>query len=522
MERSAARRGTSLRPHSSIIPPLPLSRPSPSTMRIKIPPIPPFDATWENSDDSSSEGDVDFISRLESRLEGGVDFALQFEEELECELASSKASLHSSASFLNASSPFLNNNNLELGNIDEDDEEGYVDVDHPPTCVQGKCREGYTLGNLFQSCWYTKFLAHDRDGIEGSRSRTCRMSGRDNQGVFRATFRLPLHKVEQLANLMIEHKIIVPTRRMKTSIAVQVKAELHVLGALSVLGHGLPFQVISTYSNILKEEHRLFFHRFTDYFFDNHHDYIYLPRDADELRIVSQKYREVGLPGAMGSKDVVHVKWSRAPAGDFNRCKGKESYPSIAFQCISNFEWRIMGVSRAQYGTRNDKSIVRRDHNVHAVVTGWYSTVEWEYFSIDGNIETDTGCYLICDNGYLRWPTSILEGYFSTNLESVRKDVEAVFGIMKKRWKVLDHGFKFCSMAICEKIFYTCCCLHNEMLDMMQSRTTRYRVLRGLANETDGMWLSDGCDNVQYSLEEETDNDYNRKQKQNLAVKWAQ
>ena len=431
-------------------------------MRIKIPPIPPFDATWENSDgDSSSEGDDDFISRLESRLEGGVDFALQFEEELERELASGEASLHSSASFLNASSPFLSNNDLELGNIDEDDEEGYVEEDHPPKRVRGKCREGYTLGNLFQSCWYTKFLSPDRDGIEGSRSRTRRMSGRDNQGAFRATFRLPLHKVERLADLMIEQKIILPTRRMKTPIAVQVKAELHVLGALCVLGHGLPFQVISTYSNISKEEHRLFFHRFIDYFFDNHRNYIYLPRDADELRIVSKKYREVGLPGAMGSKDVVHVKWSRAPAGDFNRCKGKESYPSIAFQCISNFERRIMGVSRAQYGTRNDKSIVRRDHNVHEVVSGWYSTVEWEYFSIDGNVETDAGCYLICDNGYLRWPTSIcpymhadrtsMEGYFSTNLESVRKDVECVFGIMKKRWKVLDHGFRMgcgCRMVV--------------------------------------------------------------------------
>ena len=497
-------------------------------MRITIPPIPPFDATWATCDDSS-EGDDDFISVLESRLEGCVeasDFTLQFEEELERELAS-EASLNSSELFLNASPPFFDNDDLELCNIDEDDEANNDDdKDSQLKRGRGKCREGYTLGNLFHSCWYTKFLAPD------SRSRTRRMSGRDNQGVFRATFRLPLDKVERLANLMIDKRIIGPTRRIKTAIAVQVKAELHVLGALCILGHGLPFQVISSNSNISKEEHRLFFHKFINYFFDNHRDYIYLPQDAGELRSVSQKYRAVGLPGAMGSKDVVHVKWSRAPAGDFNRCKGKESYPTIAFQCISNFEQQIMGVSRAQYGTRNDKSIVRRDHNVHEVVTGWYSTVEWEYFSIDGNVETDTGYYLICDNGYLRWPTSIcpymhadrtsMEGYFSTNLESVRKDVECVFGIMKKRWKVLDHGFKFRSMPICEKIFYTCCCLHNEMLDMMESRTTRYRVLRGLANQTDGMWLSDGCDDVQYLLEAEADKDYNGKEKRVLAIKWAE
>jgi hypothetical protein len=49
--------------------------------------------------------------------------------------------------------------------------------------------------------------------------------------------------------------------------------------------------------------------------------------------------------------------------------------------------------------------------------------------------------YLICDNGYLLWPTSIcpyskannatLEGFFMTNLESFRKDVECTFGILK-------------------------------------------------------------------------------------------
>jgi hypothetical protein len=89
--------------------------------------------------------------------------------------------------------------------------------------------------------------------------------------------------------------------------------------------------------------------------------------NTDELKQVSRRYCKVGLPGTMGSKDVMHVKWSRAPAGDFNRCKGKESYPTIMFQCISNFDWRIMGISHAQYGTRNDKSIVCRDHNVHAI-----------------------------------------------------------------------------------------------------------------------------------------------------------
>jgi hypothetical protein len=51
----------------------------------------------------------------------------------------------------------------------------------------------------------------------------------------------------------------------------------------------------------------------------------------------------------------------------------------------------------------------------------------------EGRIRHERGAYLICDNGYLRWPetippyvgepSSMVEGYFSSNLESVRKDV---------------------------------------------------------------------------------------------------
>ena len=57
------------------------------------------------------------------------------------------------------------------------------------------------------------------------------------------------------------------------------------------------------------------------------------------------------------------------------------------------------------------------------------------------------------------------------------------------------------------------------MLDMMESRTTRYRVLRGLANQTDGMWLSDGCDDLQILMDSE--NDVDSIHKRALAVLWA-
>jgi hypothetical protein len=123
-----------------------------------------------------------------------------------------------------------------------------------------------------------------------------------------------------------------------------------------------------------------------------------------------------------------------------------------------------------------------------------------KYYEEDGDVGMATGVYLICDNGYICWPTTIcpymqsesggtrLEDLFSTNLESVRKDVECVFGILKSRWGCLDRGFKHRKMGIlksrwgcldrgfkhrkmkvCGDIFRTCAVLHNMMLTEMVS-----------------------------------------------------
>jgi hypothetical protein len=59
--------------------------------------------------------------------------------------------------------------------------------------------------------------------------------------------------------------------------------------------------------------------------------------------------------------------------------------------------------------------------------------------------------YLICNKGNLCWPqligpyatamAALMEGYFSSNIDSVRKDVKCTFGIMKKRLKILNMDY---------------------------------------------------------------------------------
>ena len=198
---------------------------------------------------------------------------------------------------------------------------------------------------------------------------------------------------------------------------------------------------------------------------DMRNEFIKLPENIQELINVTCYYKAEGLPGACGSMDVVHVKWSNCPSGDSNHVKGKEGYPTLAFQCIPDFNRCILGVYGPQFGTFNDKQIMKTDTNVKKIYTGWFKDVWWRYYTADGIVRDERGMYLICDNGYLHWPQSIfsflgqpshtLEGYFSSNLESVRKDVECTFGILKKRWKILNNGLMFCNIKVCKKIFVT-------------------------------------------------------------------
>jgi len=116
---------------------------------------------------------------------------------------------------------------------------------------------------------------------------------------------------------------------------------------------------------------------------DMRDEFISMPKNATELLPVARNYENVGLPGCCGSMDVVHVRWSQCPAGDLNRAKGKETYPSLAFECVTDFNPRIMGVYGPQFGSQNDKEIVKSDPAVLEVTAGWLSKTFW-------------WCYLTC------------------------------------------------------------------------------------------------------------------------------
>ena len=108
-----------------------------------------------------------------------------------------------------------------------------------------------------------------------------------------------------------------------------------------------------------------------------------------------------------------------------------------------------------------------------------YNNYEFKLYekNKDGDIveKPYKGVWFIVDNGYLSWsctvpPESNGTTYeiirFSEWLESMRKDVECVFGIMKGRFLILRYGFRFHTLYKCDRLWLTCCAMHNMLLDV--------------------------------------------------------
>jgi hypothetical protein len=51
-------------------------------------------------------------------------------------------------------------------------------------------------------------------------------------------------------------------------------------------------------------------------------------------------------------------------------------------------------------------------------------------------------------------------------IESYQKDAECVFGILKGKWCILKTGIRLAGTEVADRIWLTCCALHNMLLEV--------------------------------------------------------
>lgn len=258
--------------------------------------------------------------------------------------------------------------------------------------------------------------------------------------------------------------------------------ELLILGALRVLGRALVFDDLEEGTRISAEVHRTFFHEFIEYY----SIYVYpqvvkipnpeIPEELEKLERMIKPYEMAGFPGCIGSVDGTHFRWDVCPSSLTVACQGKEGFPTIGIQ-VSVTHWReIIHTTTTFNGTINDLTKTRYDDFIMGLHEGRIlQNHTFELFKENGTPVKHKGLYVLADNGYHKWkclqnpprdaftPMRIL---YSETLESLRKDVECTFGILKGRWRILKTGFRFPKQETLFHIIRTCSALHNQLLSL--------------------------------------------------------
>lgn len=188
---------------------------------------------------------------------------------------------------------------------------------------------GYRFGNIYHSNYYNQFLH------PAIRERTYAQSW-DKDSIFRSAFRLPLHLIDDLTRMFIEREWAQPNNHVNSNSHVFDRTQLLIMCSLEHLGSRRPFCQFKIETELSPKEHRRFFRVFIKEISNSKDEWIHYPKTMDKLSEVMKEYQECFLPGCGGSIDVVHLKWSCCPAGDYNQSCGKEKFPTVAFECVSD------------------------------------------------------------------------------------------------------------------------------------------------------------------------------------------
>jgi Plant transposon protein len=242
-----------------------------------------------------------------------------------------------------------------------------------------------------------------------------------------------------------------------------------------MLGKGCTWDLLYELSGVSAEVHRkwtlVFLAKFSTELYPI---YVHGPRNNEELNKITSLYAACGFPGCVGSTDCVHIRRESCPsqwASAFRN--GKHNYASIAYEMTVDHSKRFQATTIGHYGTTSDKTIVKFD--------GYVSKVRFDQLFTEAKFKVqiserkwivEKGVYLLVDGGYHKWRIMICplkhtveedKARWSEFAESIRKDVECSFSILKKRFQLLKNAINWHRKSDIDNAVFSCVILHNML-----------------------------------------------------------
>jgi hypothetical protein len=231
---------------------------------------------------------------------------------------------------------------------------------------------------------------------------------------------------------------------------------------------------------------RVWFGQFVKWYTKTQYEHtVKLPLTTEEIESNLSGYEQLGLPGIIGSLDgtiiPVMATFSESPmrVGHKSNCTGVNAV------FLVSHNRQILHVTPPFLATCVDSMIPNLDWAVqHIKYNEMYNLHPVKFRDEQGNEIIKKGVTLLVDGGYPLHKVfqtggksyeTASEAMYCKYLESVRKDVECTFGILKSRFRILKYGMRIADRDVINCVIATCAGLHNELLE--HDETSIYRTL---------------------------------------------
>lgn len=315
---------------------------------------------------------------------------------------------------------------------DDDEEDENLEAIKEKRPYVARNYQGYDPFQALESEWYRRYV-----------SQVGWFKNKRHFDQFRRRFRMPYNEFKGLVKLARDQNWFPTYERMNACRQPGIPLDLFILGALRYLGRGWTFDDIAEATGVSEESHRIFFNLFVKacrkYLYPM---WVKRPETDEEVKDHMFEFKAAAFDGCIGSADVTHIIIEKCYARLKNQhLGGKDSHTTRAYQLVVNHRRQILASTVGFPGRWNDTTIVRFDDFVTDIQRGNYLADNvFSLYNEKGQEKKFNGAWILVDGGYPSWTSlicpfketsSIREARWSRWAESMRKDVECTFGIMK-------------------------------------------------------------------------------------------
>ncbi|XP_022032320.1 uncharacterized protein LOC110933403 [Helianthus annuus] len=172
----------------------------------------------------------------------------------------------------------------------------------------------------------------------------------------------------------------------------------------------------------------------------------------------------------LGSIDCMHWEWHNCPTawrGQYTR--GDHDHPTLILEAVASQDLWIWHSFFRLPGSLNDLNVLYQSAIFSDVVNG---TGPDTRFTVSG-VEYRRGYYL-ADGIYPSWSTTVKtisfpddekRKKFANRQEAARKDIERCFGVLQKKWAIIQQPARAFTPKRLRLCMYVCLLLHNMIIE---------------------------------------------------------